>query len=217
MILKNVSKKQLLLVVFVVFVFLIVIILLLLSRGNNSSQTNITGTNPLIESYRNQLPQLAETAKDNNNATAIRNYAVALYATGDLEGAKEQYVKEKELNPNDPVLYNNLGNIYRDSGEYQLAVESYQKSIDLDKAQLNVYVNLANLYIYVLQKPDLGYGVYLKGIENSPNNRESLLLQLANAYKDGGETQKAIETYNKILEINPNNTSVRNILNSLNN
>lgn len=175
---------------------------------------NTTNVNPIIESYKNDLPALADKAQS-SDAKSIRNYAVALYATGDLEGSKEQYLREKELNPNDAVLYNNLGNIYRDNAEYQNAVDSYQKSIDLDKSQLNVYVNLANLYIYVLQQPEMGYGVYLKGIENSPNNKESLLLTLANAYRDGGLKDKARESYNEILKINPDNETVKNLLASL--
>lgn len=210
------SKKTKIIISVISLVVLIVIVLvaIFIRNSTNNSQKPVVG-NPIVESYKNNLPELAAKASNSTDAKVIRNYAVALYATGDLESAKEQYLKEKEINPNDAVLYNNLGNIYRDSGEYQNAVDAYQKSIDLDKSQLNVYINLANLYIYVLQKPDMGYGVYLKGIENSPNNKEALLLPLANAYKDGGLKDKAIETYNQILVIDPSNTAVKAILESL--
>lgn len=209
-------NKKALIIAGGVLVIVLIIIVIGLSL-NRPAVTNTTdNTNPVVESYRNNLPELeSRVAQNANNPEFIRNYAVALYATGDLESAKEQYLKEQTLNPNDPVLFNNLGNIYRDSGEYQQAVDSYQKSIDLDKSQLNVYVNLANLYIYVLQQPELGYGVYLKGIENSPNNKEALLLQLANAYRDAGLKDKAIERYNEILEINPSNTVVKGLIESL--
>lgn len=211
-------KKIIIVSAAVLSVIVIVAIVAILLNNNKPVQNSTINTNPIVESYKNDLPRLATAVEQNgNDAKAVRNYAVALYATGDLESAKEQYLKEAELNPNDPILFNNLGNIYRDSGEYQEAVNAYQKSIDLDKSQLNVYVNLANLYIYVLQKPDLGYGVYLKGIENSPNNKESLLLQLANAYKDNGQKEKAIEKYNEILTMNPNNTAVKDILTTLQN
>lgn len=212
------NNKKLAIVVSAVAVVLLlvgVVVALLNSRNSGQSAQNTTAGNPLIESYKNDLPKLAASASSGTDAKAIRSYAVALYATGDLESAKEQYLKEKAINPNDAVLYNNLGNIYRDSGEYQNAVDAYQKSIDLDKSQLNVYVNLANLYIYVLQKPDMGYGVYLKGIENSPNNKEALLLPLANAYKDAGLKDKAIDAYNQILALDPNNSAVKTILQSL--
>lgn len=209
------NKKTLIIAGVTLLVVLVIIVLgITLSRPQPTMTAN--NTNPVVESYRNNLPELeSRVAQNANNPESIRNYAVALYATGDLESAKEQYIREQALNPNDPVLFNNLGNIYRDSGEYQQAVDSYQKSIDLDKSQLNVYVNLANLYIYVLQQPDLGYGVYLKGIENSPNNKEALLLQLANAYRDAGLNEKAIEKYNEILALNPSNTVVRSLLESL--
>ncbi|MFS8130861.1 MAG: tetratricopeptide repeat protein [Candidatus Dojkabacteria bacterium] len=208
------KTKIIIAVVSLVGFVVIVLVALFIRNSTQNSQKPAVG-NPIIESYKNNLPDLAAKATNSTDPKAIRNYAVALYATGDLESAKTQYLREKELNPNDAILYNNLGNIYRDSGEYQNAVDAYQKSIDLDKSQLNVYINLANLYIYVLQKPDLGYGVYLKGIENSPNNKEALLLPLANAYKDAGLKQKAIDTYNQILAIDPSNAAVKAILEGL--
>lgn len=213
------NKTKIILVTIVGILVLILLIGFAMYMASNNKVAapvvnNATNVNPIIESYKNDLPALADKAQG-SDVKSIRNYAVALYATGDLEGSKEQYLREKELNPNDAVLYNNLGNIYRDNAEYQNAVDSYQKSIDLDKSQLNVYVNLANLYIYVLQKPEMGYGVYLKGIENSPNNKESLLLTLANAYRDGGLKDKAREAYNEILKINPDNETVKNLLASL--
>ncbi len=213
------NKTKIILITIVGILVLILLIGFAMYMASNNKVAapvvnNATNVNPIIESYKNDLPALADKAQG-SDVKSIRNYAVALYATGDLEGSKEQYLREKELNPNDAVLYNNLGNIYRDNAEYQNAVDSYQKSIDLDKSQLNVYVNLANLYIYVLQKPEMGYGVYLKGIENSPNNKESLLLTLANAYRDGGLKDKAREAYNEILKINPDNETVKNLLANL--
>ncbi len=209
------KTKQILIAIGLVTLVVISVIIYISSNNKVAAPAlNTTNTNPIIESYKNDLPALEQKAQT-SDSKSIRNYAVALYATGDLEGAKEQYLRELEVNPSDAVLYNNLGNIYRDNGEYQKAVDSYQKSIDLDKSQLNVYVNLANLYIYVLQQPEMGYGVYLKGIENSPNNKESLLLTLANAYRDAGLKEKAKDTYNEILKINPDNDTVKNLLASL--
>ena len=208
------NKKIIIVVAIVAVVFLIAAILI--ASNKKPIVVNQSSGNTLVDSYKTDLPTLEATLqKDPNNVTAIRNYAVALYATGDLESAKAQYLHEKELNPNDAVLYNNLGNIYRDSGEYQLAVDSYQKSVDLDKNQVNVYANLANLYIYTMKQPDLGYGVYTKGIENSPANKVALLLQLGNAYKDAGLKDKAIDVYNQILAVDANNVAAKAALESL--
>lgn len=210
------NRKPIIIAVVAAAVVILLIVLIILFFNKPAEVNNTTTGNPVIESYKNDLPQLESQAEQNpSDAKAIRNYAVALYATGDLEAAKEQYLRELQINPNDAVLHNNLGNIYRDSGEYQEAVNAYQKSIDLDKAQLNVYINLANLYIYVLQQPEMGYGVFQKGIENNSNNKLSLLLPLANAYKDAGLKEDAIRTYNEILELDPNNAAAKAILDTL--
>lgn len=210
------KRKVFVLVVVVLLVVILSLVFLYLNSNRSSSQTGTnTSGNQILDSYRTQLPTLSNLAQNSVNPVDIRNYAVALYATGDIEGAKEQYLREVELNPNDDVLLNNLGNVYRDSGEYQKAIDSYQKSIVAMSDQLNAYVNLANLYIYVLEQRDMGYGVLINGIESSPNNKESLLLSLANAYREAGLKDLAIARYNELLTINPDNDVVKNILSTL--
>jgi len=66
--------------------------------------------------------------------------------------AKDQYEAELRVNQSDPVLLNNLGNVYRDLGSYDKALEVYQRSISLDTGAVTAYMNLANLYQYTLTR-----------------------------------------------------------------
>ncbi|MEP7103274.1 MAG: tetratricopeptide repeat protein [Candidatus Dojkabacteria bacterium] len=185
-------------------------------RKPNNPTDNSNTTNPVLIAYQNQIPQLkSQLQGDPNNSQILKDLAIAQYATGDIEGAKATYLLVTQSVANDPVIYNNLGNIYRDSGEYQKAVDSYQKSIDLDNKQTSAYTNLANLYAYSLNEVDLSIGVYNEAIKNNPNNKETFLLQIANEYSSLGRKEDAKAVYNSILEINPNNEVAKNALKSL--
>ena len=203
---KKSIKKPLLVIIGIVA--LAIVILILITQLWNKGTDNTVGTQDqinLIDQYKNQLAELEKNVNsDPSNAQFRRNYAVALYATGDLNKALEQYLEEKKLNPDDPIVYNNLGNIYRDQGKNDDAVTSYKKAIELDKQMTNAYINLANLYIYNIDKVDLGINIYKDALTANPDSVEINLL-LANAYEQSGQSVKAKETFSSILKKDPNN------------
>ncbi len=207
------SSKRLL---FIVISFLLLVLLSTLYfffirpmfDGENSDPldddfVSLDVSNRILEEYASRIPTLEVDLVDNpNDASLIREYAVALYATGDLEGAKIQYEKELEINSSDPVLYNNLGNVYRYSGEHQKAIEMYERSLDLDPVQVNAYSNLANLLIFTLDDLDKGIKVYERAAENNSDGRENFMLLMASAYEQKGFMDEAIKKYNEILSYN---------------
>lgn len=163
--------------------------------------------NVLVDNYQQQLPSLARAAEQNQNDTAAqKDYAVALYATGDVQRAYEYYQGAIKLSPNEPILYNNLGNAARDLGKYDEAISAYQKSVLLDTKAINSYVNLANLYIFTLSKVDLGIAVYENAIEKNPDIID-LQVQLAIAYEQQADVKKATTLYQAILKSYPNNSA----------
>lgn len=177
-------------------------------RTQKTVQNN-GGQNSLIEKYRSQLEELEEkAAKQQDDPKAQRDYAVALYATGDVEKAKQAYLEEQKNNPNDPVLYNNLGNAYRDSKQYDEAITAYKKAIELAPSQQNSYINLAHLYLYVLNKPEEAIAIYQKALEANPDNQDLRVL-LGNAYEHKGDKEQAEEVFQQVLDKNPNNAGAK--------
>lgn len=169
-----------------------------------------TKTKSAIEEYEENLPSLEKNVKKNpEDKEAIRDYAVALYATGNLEEAKEYYEKEVELNQNDAVLRNNLGNVYRDLEDYDKAVESYEKALEIDNTMYNTYHNLCNLLVYTLDRAEEAVEIYQNAIETLPEKEEELLNSMGLAYEQLDEDEKALETYERVLEINPANNSAK--------
>jgi len=211
------DRKNQYIIIGVIFVIIVILLIIfLINRSSNNTTVSTQQSNAIVESYRAKIPELESKVELNpKDAAAVHELAVALYAIGDFEGAKEKYQMEASLNPNNAITLNNLGNSYRDTGDYAKAIDSYIKSIDLDKAQLNAYLNLANLYIYTTNQFELGIQTLENGIENNNNNAEVMYMQIAGAYLVKGQKDTAKQFYNQVIELNPNNTGAINALKNL--
>ena len=69
-------------------------------------------------------------------------YGSFLHQSGDPEGALAQWEKASQLAPNNPAVWNNLGNYYEENN-VKKAFEDYSKAITLDPSQPVYYHNLA--------------------------------------------------------------------------
>ena len=69
-------------------------------------------------------------------------YGSFLHQAGDPEGALAQWEKASQLAPNNPAVWNNLGDYYEESN-VKKAFEYYSKAIALDPSQSLYYHNLA--------------------------------------------------------------------------
>lgn len=166
-------------------------------------------SNPAVLAYQNQLTDLQKAVKDNDKSqSAHRNYAVALYATGDYKAAITQYQKLIDLNPKDATAYNNLANAYRDNKQTDKAIESYKKAIQIDKTYINAYSNLANVQLYAKNDSAAAIETYKSGIVAVPNNSQLELL-LAIAYERSGSMELANQTYRHILTYDATNVAAK--------
>lgn len=165
--------------------------------------------------FKKQLPALKKAVDQHpNDAEAHKNYAVALYATGDPAAAKTQYEAAVKINPKDALAYNNLGNVYRDLHDVNKAITAYRTSIKLNPKSINTYANLANVQLYTQNKPDDAIATYEDGLKALPDNSQLQLL-LGLAYEQKGDTAKAEQTYQAILAHDPNNAAAKSNLDRL--
>ena len=171
--------------------------------------TNKTSNNPVVARYQGELPGLKKAVNDNpGDATARKNYAIALYATGDMQGAQKQYEEAIKLNSKDAVAYNNLGNVYRDNKNFDKAIEAYNKAIELNKISINPYINLANVQLYVKGDADAAIETYKRGLQALPGN-EQLSLLLGIAYEQADRKDDAMRTYRDILAKHEDNAAAK--------
>jgi len=166
--------------------------------------------------YEKRLPELKKAVDSNpSDAAARKNYAVALYATGDLKGARKQYEEAVKINDRDAIAYNNLGNVYRDLGDIDKTISAYEKSIQINDKSINTYVNLANTQLYSKKDNNAAITTYKNGLKALPDN-EQLQLLLGIAYEQADRVNEARQTYEAILAKNADNTAAKANLERLN-
>lgn len=210
------SHKRLSIIIALVLVVAIAGLVWWFVAQNNNTNKRISSGEVSAE-YERRLPELEQAAKNNpNDAVARKNYAVALYATGDLDKARDEYEAAVKINDKDATAYNNLGNIYRDLNNANKAVESYRKSLEINNTSINTYVNLANLQLYTQNNKDAAIATYKDGLKVLPNN-EQLQLLLGIAYEQADQVDNAKQTYQSILARNGDNAAAKANLDRLNN
>jgi tetratricopeptide (TPR) repeat protein len=207
-------QKSVVLVSVIAVILLGVLIFVLLSRNTEEPEEKKESNSVVLE-YEKKLPELKAKVDENpNDFLARKEYASALYITGNLKESILHFEKAMELNPKDSSVYNNVGNAYRDVGEYEEAVDVYKKAIEFDVKNLNAYNNLANLYISKFDDLEKSLEVYNDAVKKNPEQKEEILILIASVYEYKGNHEKANDVYREILQINPeNSTALKNVEN----
>lgn len=165
--------------------------------------------NAVTRQYQEKLPSLkADSEKSPDDAAAQIAYAQALYVTGDKSSAKDYYLKALEINPKDGETLNKLGNTYRDLGKHSEAGKAYKDAYAVQPGLLNAYVNLATMQAYTLGKSADAVKTYELAVSKIGQTPEVLNL-LAGAYEQNDQKERAINTYNDVLEKDPKNQAAK--------
>jgi len=176
--------------------------------NQNSDKTSDQPKNPIARQFKEQLPSLKQKAEKNpSNFDAQRDYAVALYATGDTKEAKERYERALRIRK-DATTYNNLANAQRDLGNYNDAIETYKKAIAANPKLVNPYTNLANIQMYSLGKTDDAIETYRQALKEVPND-PSLQVLLALAYERKGDIPSAKQTLKSAQASHPDDRNIQ--------
>ena len=110
--------------------------------------------------------------------------AVNKLGLGDLSGALADYQKAAAINPKTYIIWNNIGNVYRDAHDYSNAEQSYLKGIEVAPDFPENYLSLLDLYRYQ------------SNLDNKQLERKYL------EYMDKNDTMELKATYSKFLEDN---------------
>ena len=135
---------------------------------------------------------------------------------GDYEGARDVFLYAGQIRPQSSTPFANLADLYA----YFLndpvkAEESIKKAMANDSNDYNFYISLADIYRYKFPGKETMYEqTMLEAIAKFPDN-PNLIASLAGYYRDTGQTQKAIEYYEKLVKLAPNNETARQDLEEL--
>ncbi len=126
----------------------------------------------------------------------------------DYEGARDAWEYVVVLYPNDPLAFENLGNLYalylRDNSK---AEYNYKKAIENNSLEPSFYIALADFYKNFLGDNSKAINTILSGLEKIKD--VNLFLSLAGFYRDIGDKANAIKYYQEVLKISPNQQGIQ--------
>jgi tetratricopeptide (TPR) repeat protein len=150
--------------------------------------------------------------------------------TDDKKGAIENYTKAIEQEPKNINSLIKRGDVYAETCDYSAAINDYTEVIKINAACIEAYEKRGAAYEKAGHREesskDYAMAAYLNGLiffnQNNyemaidefikalsfQNDFEDALLRLAYSYQNKKETEKALDTYNKLIEMNPNDYSV---------
>jgi tetratricopeptide (TPR) repeat protein len=143
-----------------------------------------------------------------NLIPSLSNLARTLKRLGEFKEALKVYSRLIELAPQDPIIYNDRGNIYVDLGEYELAIQDFDQAIDLNHKYDEAYNNRGNVYAN-LGKHKRAIEDFNEAIKITSNYAEAYNNR-GTSYEALGEYERAIENYSRALKIKPENTIAYN-------
>lgn len=204
---RNVARKikqyRLILVIVAIILLIALVGWLIYKTASKGAVASRSTNGQVAENFERQLPELrSEARRNSDDPEAHKRYAVALFATGDAKGAKEQYEQAIKLNDKDAIAHNNLGNAQRQLKEYDDAIASYKKSLELDPNALNPYLNASNIQLFSKNSPKDAIATLQEGLKHIPDNKQ-LLQQLAVAYENDNNKTEAIAIYERLLAKDP--------------
>jgi tetratricopeptide (TPR) repeat protein len=137
-------------------------------------------------------------------SSAWYRYGAALKNNGNFRAALAAYLRAINLEPQNPVLYNELGDLYAALNLLREASDVYWKALDLDNNQNPVaYNGLGNIYAILKRDGEaiIAYNnaIVLDSQYAAPNNG------LGNVYRNRLEYDKAILAYQRAIGLAPDN------------
>lgn len=177
----------------------------------------------LFAGEKEELPADIQTAYDTlksdpTNVSAYITLAAWKKDKGELEEAIKLYESALEVRPDDTLLLMNIAELYTRNQQYAEAAGAYVKVMASNPKWLAAYRSLADLYRYQMPERKIEIpSILKKGLEANSENELYFVGPLAVYYKDFGPEEEAIRWYERLLELDPTNTTAKNELEELKN
>lgn len=141
---------------------------------------------------------------DSEDSEILELLGDAYRQLGNMEQALSAYSQAINVNPNPGVL-KKYGEILYKQGEYSMALEVLNESIDLNE-DAEVYSLLADIYKKI-GNDVTSWNMLLRAENLAKENDVRIMLQIGQYYEDINNKKKAIEYFEKVTSIDPNNFS----------
>jgi len=128
----------------------------------------------------------------------------------------QQSIQAYPSSENQALWYRYLGDIYTSTRQLELAESAYRISLELDPLNSKAWRNLGVFYRGQLKDLDQALICFQKMIEIDPKDTYAHIL-VAQTYESLGQKSNAIQAYQQVLNLDPNNGQAQKAIQSLTN
>ena len=184
--------------------------------------------NKIIAKVANSLTALGRTKeaialvdnamkKDRRNVDLLIALAKAYLADGNIRNAELQVTNARNYDSKNPEVYSMLGDIYYNQSIWELARTNYEDALKYDDANVPARQKLAETYWELAVQASNGGDVELLNeylnrslaecntlVRNDPRDANSWRLK-GKIHYNAGQNLEAAQSYDKFLELRPNN------------
>ncbi len=112
-------------------------------------------------------------------------------------------IEKLKADPKNAGLLENIGNIYYDVQSYPTAIDYYQRALQIEPANAGVRTDMATAYWYS-GNADAAIAEFQKSLSYEPNKANTLFNLGIVQWQGKMDIDKAVATWQKLLETNPN-------------
>jgi tetratricopeptide (TPR) repeat protein len=170
--------------------------------NNISVLSTLAGLHNKRQEYEEGMALARRALEINENfVQALNNLGSALRATGDLDGAREQFQKVLARDPGYVPCMINLAGVYLSEGMEEKAVELYLRTLEVNPRQPQALFNVASFKMHRGQ-PEEAADYYRRAIAADPDYARAhqhfgVLLYMQ------GQRARALEHLERSLELDP--------------
>jgi len=179
--------------------------------------TNQTLTPEVSQLFQQRFNETKERLKNDPESFSDWLYlGVLKKGAGNYEGARDVWTYAGQIRPQSSTPFANLADLYAYFlNDPQKAEANINQAIVNDPNDYNLYLSKADIYRYKFPgKESLCESVLVEAAQkflDTPN----LIAPLAAYYRDTSQTDKAIEWYEKLLKLQPDNQAAKDDLAAL--
>ncbi len=174
-------------------------------------QPSISSTDQPVDSSQNILEGTDSTPApiDQDNTTEE--------APVTAESPSQEFEHENEdthqiqvtINEKNAQIWNELGNIYYNTGAFDEALHAFEMATELDPCYGWSYYNLASIYIHFKRYSE-AIPLYEKGLQLLNDQKDQALLwnRMGDAFRRLNKHDQAVTAYRNAIELDPENVSL---------
>ena len=115
-----------------------------------------------------------------------------------------RYTQKLAVNPEQPELHFQLGNLYEQTQQWELSISSYEQAINLNPQLINAYICLAKIYATEFKDHDKSTNYWYQAIKLNPDwVTAKKYFTLGNILQAQKKITKAIDCYHQAISLSP--------------